>query len=411
MKLKTLISTIALACSICLSKAQQADIIQVVQLISRECYTEALDSLTLMASRDSLDDAVWYYSGCCLQQLGRDSEAAAAWRKAQALDPGNKDYRSPMILDALGGDALYNLRDYELALSYFQEAFEKDPYAVPSLIGKIEANRLLGRNAAFFSDMRQFLQLEYLSPEPKASFLLKYLNSLDGRTYQLWHTQIDALPDLLVQMHPDDPEVLNTAASWFYATGREEKGLEYFKRWAEKNPDDPSAAFTLIAVYNVNKGPQAALDLCCEYLDKNPGDSLKMELLGTKGDLLILLGKNREGYKAYEQALKLNPDHPTVLNNYAYQLCIEGKRLRKAEKLSRRAIELNPDNPSYLDTYGWILHLLGKDAEAKAICKRCMVYGGKEHVEVLLHYSEVLKALGENDLARYYRQLYESKNK
>ena len=64
MKLKTLISTIALACSICLSRAQQADIIQVVQLISRECYTEALDSLTLMASRDSLDDAVWYYSGC-----------------------------------------------------------------------------------------------------------------------------------------------------------------------------------------------------------------------------------------------------------------------------------------------------------------------------------------------------------
>ena len=87
------------------------------------------------------------------------------------------------------------------------------------------------------------------------------------------------------------------------------------------------------------------------------------------------------------------------------------KGRRKAEKLSRRAIELNPDNPSYLDTYGWILHLLGKDAEAKAIFKRCMVYGGKEHVEVLLHYSEVLKALGENDLARYYRQLYESKNK
>ena len=117
MKLKTLNSTIALACSICLSRAQQADIIQVVQLISLERYAEALDSLTQMASRDSLDDAVWYYSGCCLQQLGRDSEAAAAWRKAQTLDPGNKDYRSPMILDALGGDALYILRDYELALS------------------------------------------------------------------------------------------------------------------------------------------------------------------------------------------------------------------------------------------------------------------------------------------------------
>ena len=74
-------------------------------------------------------------------------------------------------------------------------------------------------------------------------------------------------------------------------------------------------------------------------------------------------------------------------------------------------LESNPDNDSYLDTYGWILHLLGRDAQAKPYFKRAMIYGGKESATVLLHYSEVLEALGEKDLADYYRKLAEMKEK
>ena len=38
-----------------------------------------------------------------------------------------------------------------------------------------------------------------------------------------------------------------------------------------------------------------------------------------------------------------------------------------------------------------------------------MIYGGKESATMLLHYSEVLEALGEKDLADYYRKLSETK--
>lgn len=90
-------------------------------------------------------------------------------------------------------------------------------------------------------------------------------------------------------------------------------------------------------------------------------------------------------------------------------LSLSGKKLRKAEKMSRKVLATNPDNDSYLDTYGWILHLLGRDAEAKNYFKRAMIYGGKESATMLLHYSEVLEALGEKDLADYYRKLSETK--
>ena len=72
-------------------------------------------------------------------------------------------------------------------------------------------------------------------------------------------------------------------------------------------------------------------------------------------------------------------------------------------------VSKEPDNPTYLDTYGWILHLLGEDKEAKLLFKHAMLYGGKDNAEVLLHYSEVLRALGEDDVANYYKDLADNK--
>ena len=77
--------------------------------------------------------------------------------------------------------------------------------------------------------------------------------------------------------------------------------------------------------------------------------------------------------------------------------------------MSRKAVAQDPDNPSFLDTLGWILHLRGKDQEAKPYFKRAMVYGGKDHLDVLEHYAVVLEALGDKHTAQYYRTLAENK--
>ena len=79
--------------------------------------------------------------------------------------------------------------------------------------------------------------------------------------------------------------------------------------------------------------------------------------------------------------------------------------------MSRRTVEKEPDNPTYLDTYAWILHLMGKDAEAKPLFKHAMLYGGKESSVVLKHYSIVLEALGETDLAKVYSKMAQDKEK
>ena len=128
------------------------------------------------------------------------------------------------------------------------------------------------------------------------------------------------------------------------------------------------------------------------------------------GDVYHQMGDAKKSYKAYEKALKVNPDYVYVLNNYAYYLSMEGKKLKKALAMSRKTVEAEPDNATYLDTYGWILHLLGKSAEAKPQFKHAMLYGGKDSPVILDHYAEVLFALKEYDMAFVYWNLARQKN-
>ena len=108
--------------------------------------------------------------------------------------------------------------------------------------------------------------------------------------------------------------------------------------------------------------------------------------------------------------MKINPDYVYVLNNYAYYLCMEGKKLKKAYAMSKKTIEAEPNNSTYLDTIGWILYLQGKADEAKPYFKQAMLYGAKDSAVCLDHYAEVLYALGEYDMAFVYWNLAKQKN-
>ena len=145
----------------------------------------------------------------------------------------------------------------------------------------------------------------------------------------------------------------------------------------------------------------------CRYLIKNYPKDNKVLLASWSqlGDAYHSKGNSKDAYKAYNKALKIDPSYAPVLNNYAYYLSEEGKKLKKAYTMSKKTIEAEPDNATYLDTFGWILHLQGKDLEAKPFFKHAMLYGGKESAVILRHYATVLEALGENDSAKVYINL------
>ena len=257
--------------------------------------------------------------------------------------------------------------------------------------------------------------------------------------------QIDSVMESTLSVHPEDSTVLQTAGVYYYSTDRKDKAKDYFMRNAEAWPESLSASASFVEFlmyaedwedlsaqgrkayerfpketaflemasvgdYNLERY-EDVLQICEKVLEVAPADSSStLRAWSTMGDIYHRLGEGKKAYKAYDKALKINPDYVYVLNNYAYYLSEDGRNLKKALAMSRKTIEAEPDNSTYLDTYGWILFLQGKAAEAKPYFKQAMLYGGKDSAVVLDHYAEVLYALKEYDMAFVYWNLARQKN-
>ena len=194
------------------------------------------------------------------------------------------------------------------------------------------------------------------------------------------------------------------ADRWEELSGQGRKAYERF-------PEE-TAFLEMASVGDFNlKRYDKVLDICEKVLEVAPSDSSKtLRAWSTMGDIYHQLGEDKKAYKAYDKALKINPDYIYVLNNYAYYLSVQKKNLKKAYAMSKKTVEAEPNNSTYLDTFGWILFLQGKPLEAKSFFKQAMLYGGKDSPVILDHYAEVLYALKEYDMAFIYWNLALQKN-
>ena len=80
----------------------------------------------------------------------------------------------------------------------------------------------------------------------------------------------------------------------------------------------------------------------------------------------------------------------------------EGRDLNRALEMSGRAVELTDNNPTYLDTHAWVLFKLGRLDEAKRYLQQAVAFDGRKSPELLIHYGDVLAALGEKFMAETY---------
>ena len=110
----------------------------------------------------------------------------------------------------------------------------------------------------------------------------------------------------------------------------------------------------------------------------------------------------KQCYKAYDHSLRYDPDNAMVLNNYAYFLSLEERDLEKALAMASRATALTDNNPTYLDTHAWVLFKLGRVDEARKIMQQAVALDAQESAALLVHYGDILKALGENFMAEIY---------
>lgn len=392
---------------------------------------KALALVDEIEGRDGKSDASVMTRSTILRKIDKVEESY------QVLKDYVAEYSSPYVLSVLGEYEMSMYNDKE-ALAYFDEALSLNDSYFPAKLGRAETFRLTREYKKYFEALRAIVSSPEAEATNKSEYLVQVLRNTDSRFLNTFKPQLDTVMTMAVEAHPKDSTMLQTASSYYIYTGNMDKGVEYSKICKDLYPESLPAAYSYIQVLAMGEDWAAVKEACKDAQEKFPEEDMFLELdnyakynlkdykgvlensqallkkaagdstktlsaLSQMGDMYHLLGDNKSAYKAYDKALKVNPDYAPVLNNYAWYLCLEGKQLKKALKMSRKTIELEPKNATYLDTYGWILHLTGNDLESKLFFKQAMLYGGKESATIMAHYIVVLEALGEKELADVYR--------
>ena len=395
-----------------------------------------LDEIETVSGKDEMVALTRYD---VLMREGKQDEAYAM------LEDYNAQMDSPRILVAMGDHSMAQFRD-SLALKYYSEALSYEADLPQALLGVSEVYRFRGDYPNYFASVNDFMRGEQAPVEMKTRYIQSLFQHTDAQFIRRFKPNVDLLVETFREQAPTDSVVLQTASSYYYNTGEGGKARELLEACCNLYPKSLGSRGLYVQLLTLLEdwdaaGPaaeQAFRDFPQEpgflemkvYSDYNLGDfeglirdceriiaatsprdtAARVRAYSSIGDAAHELGDGRRAYDAYEKALKLDPRYLPVLNNYAYYLSVEGRRLKKAYAMSKITVEVEPDNATYLDTFGWILYLQGKALEAKPFFKHAMLYGGKDSATVLDHYAEVLYALKDYDTARVYWNLAKAKN-
>lgn len=326
------------------------------------------------------------------------------------------------------GNAMEALEMPDSALACYQQAELLDPDD-----GKVKltlANYYLerGDSAAYDQKSREAILSENIMLEEKLDMMTRYMQNIISDTTADQRRGARLFDGLLLQ-YPHEPKVLDLGAQYSatiedysraqelmsYATDLEPENPDYWTRLAhfyfiaedyanamatcekamEKLPETPRGLLLVYGTASSLAGEyDKARDVYQRLLDidlpgalltddpqtmlrkagKLPYESLMRvaQYFQMAGDGSFKTGDIERSTKEYDVVIALNPDDPTVRNNYAYYLAIGGGDLDKAEELSRQTVEDQPDNPTYLDTLAWILYLKGEYAEALELQEKAM---------------------------------------
>lgn len=135
--------------------------------------------------------------------------------------------------------------------------------------------------------------------------------------------------------------------------------------------------------------------------DREADEEITSDLYATLGDLLHDAGDSEGAYAAYDTALVYNEENYLCMNNYAYFLSLDGKRLDEAEDLARQAVESDPQSATYLDTYAWVFFVKGQYEQARIYIDQTLRHSGEDSIDanLLEHAGDIYYKCGERSAA------------
>jgi tetratricopeptide (TPR) repeat protein len=396
----------------------------------QKLFRQAQEILDSMIIRFGESDDVAYRLFNVYMETGEYNKAIVEVKKLM------NNYPDDPRFSTLLAESYAETGNDSLAIKMYNKALELNESFAPALLGKAELFRKKGMFSNYFISLRQYAGCSDIKPEAKNEYLgmLLKIPAFAGH----FKNNIDTIFSILSATHPASMDLRLLQARYFAITQRPELSITVLQYLIDIDPDNKdiwlgllSLEYSLKMFAQLEQSSQKAIISDPEYanfymysalalmsqkkikpaikilkdgISDASYDSVFMDnALSFLGDMYFSINKSKKAFAYYEKALKSNPQNATVLNNYAYYLCLtKSKNMDKAYAMSKKAIELESGNPSFLDTYAYILFLQGNYAEAKKMFRKALAVGGNESAVVLDHYADTLDKLGEHSIAEIY---------
>jgi Flp pilus assembly protein TadD len=165
------------------------------------------------------------------------------------------------------------------------------------------------------------------------------------------------------EVQPGSPEYATAQdrlALSLQTSGDKARALDIARAVAAKAPDDPQTLVVLADLLRDDERYGEAVDVLDKLIAKVGGDAAaSWRLYYLRGAALEQAGRWPQAQGDLQQALKLKPDDPEILNYLGFAWADRGENLKQALTLLQKATLLDPQNGAVIDSLGWVHYRLG----------------------------------------------------
>lgn len=399
-----------------------------VQLSIADAYARLEDYRNAIAAYDSVQQ--WQGQSVQLsarkvrayQALNDTVGAIGEMRSLLATTPRNVDYNLAM------GNMLLMFGERDSALTYYDKAQQYEPENGATYLAKAQFYNAIGDSVNYDQQTYQALVSKDLDVASKVEVLADYARHLlvakdsSARTENLFK--------VLIEQHPNEPQIRMLFSDYLAAKDDMKGAAEQMDYAVNLDPTDAQAWNRLLVLNIISENYEAAIATGDRAIELNPNnielygyiapayynikqydkaievykkalaavDSTDTEhrsmFLGGMGDAKFSMGDTIGAFALYDQAIEIDPNNVSILNNYAYFLTLCNRDLDKAERMSAKTVQAEPQNATFLDTYAWVFYKRKEYTMAQLYIEMAIKNERRPSSDIYDHYGDILLAVG-----------------
>lgn len=399
-----------------------------VQLSIADAYARLEDYRNAIAAYDSVQQ--WQGQSVQLsarkvrayQALNDTVGAIGEMRSLLVTAPRNVDYNLAM------GNMMLMFGERDSALTYYDKAQQYEPENGATYLAKAQFYNAIGDSVNYDQQTYQALVSKDLDVASKVEVLADYARHLlvakdsSARTENLFK--------VLIEQHPNEPQIRMLFSDYLAAKDDMKGAAEQMDYAVNLDPTDAQAWNRLLVLNIISENYEAAIAAGDRAIELNPNnielygyiapvyynikqydkaievykkalaavDSTDTEhrsmFLGGMGDAKFSMGDTIGAFALYDQAIEIDPNNVSILNNYAYFLTLCNRDLDKAERMSAKTVQAEPQNATFLDTYAWVFYKRKEYTMAQLYIEMAIKNERRPSSDIYDHYGDILLAVG-----------------